>query len=263
MNTYTVGMPMERIGIDILGPLPQSSRGNQYILVVADYFTKWTEAYAMRNQEADTVAEKLGLGIRKTRTTSHHPQSDGMVERYNRTLEEMLSKFVKDNQKDWDLFLPLLTMAYRATPQESTKFSPNKLMLGREVSLPVDIMIEGLPIEAGFCISEYVDQLVERMRKSFIVVREQSRRSAERQKYYYDTKAHGSPFKEGQFIWLFDPTKRKGLSSKLQRRWKGPFKIIQKISESLYKINMIKNGKTQIVHYDRLKIHKGEIGLLE
>ena len=113
MAQYNVGAPMERLAADILGPLPASDSGNKYLLIVADYFTKWTEAFPIQNQEASTVAEKIVnkvvcrfgvplsihsdqgrnfestvftemchfLGIKKTRTTPFHPQSDGMVER--------------------------------------------------------------------------------------------------------------------------------------------------------------------------------------
>ena len=59
LKQYVVGAPMERIAIDILGPLPETPRKNKFILVVSDYFTKWTESYPIPNQEATTVAEKL------------------------------------------------------------------------------------------------------------------------------------------------------------------------------------------------------------
>ena len=59
MKQYVVGAPMERIAMDILGPLPMTPRSNRYVLVVSDYFTKWTEAYAQPNQEATTIADKL------------------------------------------------------------------------------------------------------------------------------------------------------------------------------------------------------------
>ena len=118
---------MERVALDILGPLPLSESGNQYLLIVADYFTKWPEAYALPNQEATTVAKILVnemicrfgvpleihsdqgqnfesalfkemcclLGMSKTRTIPLHPQSDGMVERMNRTTEAQLSILFK------------------------------------------------------------------------------------------------------------------------------------------------------------------------
>ena len=55
MKTYNVGAPMERIAIDVMGPLPPTDRDNKYILVISDYFAKWTESYPMPNQEAETV----------------------------------------------------------------------------------------------------------------------------------------------------------------------------------------------------------------
>ena len=127
LQQYVVGAPMERLAMNKLGPLPQTPRGNKFILVVTEYFTKWTEGYAIPNQEATTVAEKLVsefvcrfgvpreihsdqgsnfeskvmtevcklLDIERKRTL--HPQSDGQVERFNRTLVEMLRGKLKDS----------------------------------------------------------------------------------------------------------------------------------------------------------------------
>ena len=159
--------------MDIVGPFPKSDQGKKYVLIISDYFTRWTEAYPISNQEAVTIAETLVkeyicrygvpqylhtdqgrnfesklmkevcelLGIKKTRTSPYHPQSDGMVERFNRTLEAMLSKYVSDNQRDWDVHLPLVMMAYRSSVHEATTFTPYFMMLGRETCLPVDIML--------------------------------------------------------------------------------------------------------------------------
>ena len=144
------------------GPLPVTEAGNKYLLIAMDYFSKWPEAYPLPNQEAVTVAEVLVkelvcrfgiplyihsdqgcnfesavfaemcdlLGMVKTRTTPRHPQSDGMVERFNWTLETQLSVFVDDHQRDWDQLVPLMLMAYRSTVHECTGCSPTSLMFG-------------------------------------------------------------------------------------------------------------------------------------
>lgn len=114
---------MERVAVDILGPLPTSLKGNSYVLIVGDYFSKWMEAYPLKDQKAETVADVFVkkivarfrvplqmhldqgrnfesslftkmcslLSIDKMRTTALHAQSDGMVERFNRTLENQLA----------------------------------------------------------------------------------------------------------------------------------------------------------------------------
>ena len=124
------GYPFERIALDIMGPLPTTESGQRYILVVGDYFTKWTEAFPIPNQEAKTVTEKLVnevisrfgaperihtdqgrnfeaqlfkemchlFSIEKTRTMPYHPQSDGMVERMNGSIQDMLAKYVAEHQ---------------------------------------------------------------------------------------------------------------------------------------------------------------------
>ena len=153
------------------------------------------EAYALPNQEAATVAEVLVkefvarfgvplmlhsdqgrnfesvvfsemcglLGITKTRTTPLHPQSDGMVERFNRTLESQLSKFVEDHQRDWDSHLPLLLMAYRTAIHESTGCTPASLMLGRDLRLPIDLLYGRPDQEPPRSTSDYSENLEARL----------------------------------------------------------------------------------------------------
>ena len=84
------------------------------------------------------------LGIERTQTSMYHPQGNGQVERFNRTLEA-ISKMVRENQKDWDLHIPKALFAYRTSLHESTGYSPFRINFGRSPSLPVDVMLGRVP----------------------------------------------------------------------------------------------------------------------
>ena len=147
------------IVIDICGLFPTSDRGKKYILVAADYFTKWPECWAIAYQEAKTVAHCIEefisrhgtpqvlltdqgrnfesqviaevcnlLHINKTHTTAYHPLCDGQVERFNRTLANMLAMYVNKNQKDWDLWLEQVLFEYRTSIRKSSGATPFSLL---------------------------------------------------------------------------------------------------------------------------------------
>ena len=98
------------------------------------------------------------LGIEKTRTTPYHPQSDGLVERFNHTLGDMLSKLVDESQINWDELLPLVILAYHSSVHESTGESPATVLFGREVTLPIDLLLGASPerVEEYQCCSSCV-----------------------------------------------------------------------------------------------------------
>ena len=160
------GRPWQQLALDLVGPLPTTDRGNQWILVLTDHFSRWQDALALPDATATTVATTLeervfcyfGLPeqihtdqgtqfegelltelcsrwhISKFRTTPYHPQGNGMVERGNRTLGDTLrTMLLHRSQKDWDLLLPQIMRAYRATPHSVTGLTANLLLLGRKV----------------------------------------------------------------------------------------------------------------------------------
>lgn len=125
LGSYPVGVPWERLGVDFLGPLPVTKQGNRYIMVCIDYFSKWAEAVAVPDQTARTTAKVLlemvsrfgcpvtlhsdqgrnfesnliselciFLQIKKTRSTPRNPKGNGLVERFNRTLIQMVRAYI-------------------------------------------------------------------------------------------------------------------------------------------------------------------------
>ena len=247
---------MERIAIDVLGPLPTTEGGNKYILIIADYFTKWVEAFPLPNQEARTVADKLVnevvcrfgipliihtdqgrnfesalfaeicqlLDIKKTRTTPYHPQSDGMVERFNRTLEMQLSKFADYNQKDWDVHIPFLLMAYRSAVHDTSGCTPAKLMLGRDLKMPIDLIFGRPEEEPSKTVTEYANSMQEKVEQVHNFAREHIKMMSDKMKQRHDLNSanEGQQLQQGDAVWFHNPQRKKGLTPKLQRPWQGP-----------------------------------------
>ncbi|CAC5405009.1 unnamed protein product [Mytilus coruscus] len=130
-----VGASMDRLATDIIWPLPRTPRGNKYILMVSDHFTKWVEIIPIPDQSAITCDEKIlnevisrfgcplslhpdrgsnyesqmfnelcvMLEIKKTRTAVRNPKCNGLSERFNKTLWRMISTYLKGEQTDWDI----------------------------------------------------------------------------------------------------------------------------------------------------------------
>jgi hypothetical protein len=274
---------MQRIAIDILGPLPITSRGNKYALVVTDYFSKWPEVFAIPNQEASTVADILvesivsrfgvpqelhtdqgrnfesaliagickRLGIHKTRTTPYRPQSDGQTERFNRTLTDALSK-ICSKQEEWDLFVPLVCMYYRAINHSSTGVSPALLMLGRQIRLPIDVAFPNTEIKIPNTYPEYVQELEKKLRVASEYARQHMRLSWEAMSSYAPVSRVVKPLDIGKQVFLFNPAHKKGISPKLTKFWRGPYDILECISPYLYRIKVGGRNGTQVVHRTHL-----------
>lgn len=291
LTEYSVGFPMDRISVDILGKFPVTKAGSRYILVVQDNFTKFVEAYAMKDQTAETVANTLVmeffsryglpldshsdqgvnfqselvrqvcclLEINQTKTTSYRPCSNGMVERFNQTLVNMITTYVNEEQDNWDTFLPIVTSAYRSSVHECTGFTPNQLFFGREHNLPIHFLV-GLPAQARQEFSSYTDYVVnlnEKFCKIYELVRKKLKTNAKRQKQDYDTRIVFHSYSVGDIVYILDSSRIVGKSPKLKREvWKGPFVVTRKISDILYQIKGNPKSKLKIIHHDRMRRFK-------
>jgi len=285
LQIYNVGAPFERVQMDILGPLPLTILGNKYLLVVVDCFTKWVEAFPLKNIRARTVAEvflsqivsrhgvpleihtdqgrnfesqvfrelSCALGIKKTRTSALHPQSDGQVERQHQTILNYLAKFISENQRDWDRWIPMCLLAYRSSKHETTGVTPAELYFARDLRLPMDLLRGNPPGERE---SERTIDYVSRIRKKLEDLHETVRKridiKSSQTKIWYDQKARKLQFNVGQKVWFYNPRRKKGRAPKLQSSWEGPYFIIKKLNDVVYCICRSNRSKKKVVHADRL-----------
>ena len=288
LHQEPVGSPWERIAMDILSIPTESERGNTCILVVADYFSKWTEAFALPDHQALTVADVLVtemfmrfgvprvihsdqgrefqselmkglsslLGARKTQTAPYHPQSDGLVERMNRTVISMLSKICDSDHENWDDHLPYVMCAYRSTVNESTGCSPNSVIFGREITMPVDLMYTSPTDQPGYnCPVEYVEWVQQALNKNYELARISMQRSALRQKQYYDQRAQSREFKVGDWVLrLYPPLSQ----DKLNYKFIGPFLITTQLGEVTFLVQKEEGSRCISVHADDLKLYRGD-----
>ena len=158
--------------MDMSGPLKEKPRGNKNILAICDHLTKHVKVFPLKGQTAKEVAEKcleycmtFGipeailtnqvtnftsqvvenlwelLDVHTLRTTAYNPQADGITERFNRTIKDMLTQFVEQKKQNyWDLKLEKLSFAYNTAVHATTKCSPFELMFGRIPKLPIDLV---------------------------------------------------------------------------------------------------------------------------
>ncbi|XP_073690458.1 uncharacterized protein [Garra rufa] len=254
------------------------------ILVITDHFTRYAVAIPTRNQKAQTVAkclwdnflvhygfpEKLlsdqgpdfesklikelcGIaGIRKVRTTPYHPRGNP-VERFNRTLLQMLGTLDDKEKTCWKDFVKPLVHAYNCTRNDSTGFSPYELMFGRQPRLPIDLAF-GLPAEKSSpSHSSYVRNLKDRLEESYRVASENASKVARRNKKRFDERVVASSLEVGDRV-LVRNVKLRG-KHKLADKWeKEAYVVIKKAADlPVYTVQPEgKDGPLRTLHRDLL-----------
>eukprot|EP00731_Ephydatia_muelleri_P038567 Em0809g3a len=263
-----VGRPWQMVAVDILEVLV-SSNNNRYILVVQGFFTKWADARPIPDQTAVRITRELvhifagygipeiihsdqgrnfestifqqtmaAFGVKKSRTTAYHPQGDGMVERFNRTLLQLLRAYV-DQQNEWETYLPLALYAYRTSTHTSTSVSPFELMFGRQ---PKD-HTEG---QTGYAVDEYQGTMQAKLAELMDFVETHMVDAARHQKQEYDKHMGIRTFKAGDLVWLSIP-----MAGKLDPRWEGGWKV--KACKSPVNMEVNDGTRNRVVHVNRLR----------
>ena len=285
MTIYVTGFPGERLSWDVVGPMHETKSGNKYLLCIADHFSRWAKAFPMKDQKAKTIADiflnrwvddygapmqihndqgtnfestlmkelmKL-LDVEKTRTVAFKPSSDGLIERYNRTIVDMTAKLSRECPHTWDEVVGKAVAAYNASKHSRTGYTPNKLWTNRECFHAADLMMptrqEMLPVSTD----EYVRRTEEQMRVAYRLARETIGRNVKIQKKYYDRKSHLVKYKEGDAVWLKDFSSKIRGENKLSDKWLGPYYILDVMSDTNFRIIKDPGSKGKVINHDRIK----------
>ena len=220
LHPIPVNLPFQIVGVDIMD-LPKTVDGNKHVVVFQGYLTKWPMVYPVPDQKAERLARLLVnevvpffgvpesllsdrgtnllshlmkdvcglLGVKKLNTTAYHPQCDGMVERFNRTLKTILRKHAATFGAQWDRYLPGVLWAYRNTPHESTGEKPSYLMFGKDLRTPTEAAFLSVnPMEPD-TVEDYREELTTSLTSARKLAATSIQRPQQRYKKHYDRKA--------------------------------------------------------------------------
>ncbi|GFW95328.1 hypothetical protein TNCV_2970501 [Trichonephila clavipes] len=188
-------------------------------------------------------------------TTAYHPQTNGLTERFNKTLADMLSMYVDVEQKNWDEILPFVTFAYNTAKQETTGFTPFYLLHGREAETTLDTMLP-------FCPNDFDDnnitKIAARAEESRQLARVHTLRAQDKDRRRYDSKHQMVSYAPGDLVWIYTPVRKVGLSEKLLRRYFGPYQVLRRLSAVTYEVQDFdpasrKRKLREVVHVLRMK----------
>jgi len=257
LTRFPATEPLTELSVDIFGPIPASKKGNHFILVITDLFAKLTKCVALRRLTAMSVASAIidawvsayrppdlsdqgpqfmsnffiavmkMLGIETVRTTAYQPQTNGQVDRYNRTMATQLRHYVADDPSPWDELLPVITMAYNSQPHRSTGIAPFEIVIPRRIpNLTVRNLPPGTPLANKGTLKDGSPPARKResmacLRRQIPVVVEAFRKTQQCYKRNFDHRVatRNADVKIGDYIYTTNHDRQ----NKLQSKAIGPF----------------------------------------
>ncbi|CAF4756647.1 unnamed protein product [Rotaria sp. Silwood2] len=262
-----------------MGPFPPTPRQKKYLLVVVDYFTRWVDLFALRQTTATDIANILInevvcrygapsyilsdngpqfvsqlfneictlLGIKRKFTANYYPQTN-MSEQVNRTLKAQIAIYTQRRPNLWDQEIQKLAFAIRISVNETTGKTPAFLNLGRDLHLPLDLILTNPPpgpvptTPEHRYIHHYLKNLLNNLRIAHNLVREHNEAKKLIQKCNYDKHTSKPQFAVGDLVWVQIPKPQIGntvITYKLRPKYQGPCRLIEQLSPTTFTVTRI------------------------
>ena len=284
LHPIPVSRPFQILGIDVMD-LPLTERGNKHVVVIQDLFTKWPFVFAVPDQKTTRIARLLAeevipcfgvpecllsdrgtnllsnlmldlckmLGVTKLNTTAYHPQCDGAVERFNRTLKTSLRKHAARFGCQWDNFLPGILWAYRNTPHTSTGEKPSFLLYGVDCRSPTEAAYLPASEVNSTDVSDYREELMLSLSSARELAATSIQTAQARYKRQYDRNAREANLRLGDWVLIRFPQDESGRWRKLSRPWHGPFRVVSKSDPDVTCV------KVYFPQDDKLCVHQSRV----
>ncbi|KHJ42430.1 integrase core domain protein, partial [Trichuris suis] len=255
--------------------LPLSKTKKVNVLTVQDYFTKWLVVRPIPDQTAETTVASLlqifadfgppsilhsdqgrnfesllleelcsAFGIRKTRCSPYHPEGNGLVERGNRTVIQILRAMATEGH-DWEEVLPYAVYAYNTSIHSVTGYLPKELMFARPSTC---IQSRSDPEPSGHAVDDYYNVLKRRMTQNIQEARRRLQEAAIRQKAYLDATARISePLSPGTPVFV-----KRELGHKLQPKWQSGWVVVQQPDSSMVRVKH-RDGTEKVLNLIKVK----------
>lgn len=292
---WSAKRPFQWLEFDLLGPFPESTKGNKYIAVMVCRFTRYVEIVAIRDTSAAAAAEVFineivcrhgvpeilltdrgsnftsqlmarvaeRLRCKKVHAMTAHAQTIGTAERLNRFITMAVYAYVDEEGTDWDDVLPSIAMAYRTSVVEAIGMTPAELVYGRRLRLPQDLL-ESKQSEDVVDQKEYNLRLLSRLRRYYNAALKSQAVYDDKKKVNYDNSHKETEFKVGDVVLIAAPKQNlhRSKSRKLSPVYSPPHKVVHRLSEWNYRVQSVETGKLYDVNIQRMlrfKPREGEM----
>lgn len=272
--TTTANYALEKVFLDIIGPLDRDLEDNKYILTIQCELSKFVEAYPLRNKKTITVAKsfvnnfilRFGipkviatdrgtefisktmeevcklLKIEKLNSTAYHHQTVGSLENAHKHLGSFLRIQCDKYPESWSHWLPFWCFTYNNTVQSSTKYAPYELVFGKPCEIPSTVFSE---IEPLYNPDDYRLELKYRLQIANRDAKENLLKNKEKRKQNYDKNVNQIKYIPNDMLLVKNET-----GGKLEPLYNGPYLVVE---EQESNVVILKNGKVEIIHKNRTK----------